>query len=167
MKTISFLSKCVRACNFVQVRVLKKHWLLNFTKTNFTSLSVIEPLKGKECKLLMGLSLLGSKTSVRLKRFIEFVIVASWHWTRTSNLQFVQLNEIIENLQWYLGYFRSKMMWVDIPFLATIPKPLFALRLFYCCVSSVKKYSLGTLKCHDHNNLNTSSANQIAALWAR
>ena len=28
LKTICFLSKRIRACNFVQVRVLKKHWLL-------------------------------------------------------------------------------------------------------------------------------------------
>ena len=35
--------------------------------------------------------------------------------------------------------------------LATIHKPLFALRLFFCCVSSVKKYRIGTSKCHDHD----------------
>ena len=36
---------------------------------------------------------------------------------------------------------------------ATIRKPLLALRLFDCCVSSVKKYRLGTSKCHDHDIL--------------
>ena len=30
---------------------------------------------------------------------------------------------------------------------------LLTLRLFDCCVSSVKKYGLGTSKCHDHNIL--------------
>ena len=38
-------------------------------------------------------------------------------------------------------------------FLATLRKPLLLLRLFDCCVSSVKKYRLGTSKCHDHNFL--------------
>ena len=28
---------------------------------------------------------------------------------------------------------------------------LFTLRLFNCCVSSVKKYRLGISKCHDHD----------------
>ena len=40
---------------------------------------------------------------------------------------------------------------MDLPFLATIRKPLLALLLFDCCVSSVKKYLLGTLKCHDYD----------------
>ena len=44
-------------------------------------------------------------------------------------------------------------MCVDSPFLATISEPLLALRLFDCCVSSVKKYRLGTSKCHDHDIL--------------
>ena len=44
-------------------------------------------------------------------------------------------------------------MWVDSPFLATIREPLFALHLFDCYVSSVKKYRLGTSKCHDHDIL--------------
>ena len=35
----------------------------------------------------------------------------------------------------------------------TIRKPLLALYLIGCCVSSVKKYRLGTLKCHDHDIL--------------
>ena len=35
--------------------------------------------------------------------------------------------------------------------LPTIHKPLFSLRLFDCCVSSFKKYRLGTSRCHDHN----------------
>ena len=43
-------------------------------------------------------------------------------------------------------------MRVDSPFL-TIREPLLALRLFDCCVSSVKKYRIGTLKCHDHDIL--------------
>ena len=42
-------------------------------------------------------------------------------------------------------------MCVDSLFHATIRKPLFTLRLFDCCVPSVKKYRLGTSKCHDHN----------------
>ena len=32
-----------------------------------------------------------------------------------------------------------------------IRKPLLTLCLFDCCVSSVKKYCLGALKCHDHD----------------
>ena len=40
---------------------------------------------------------------------------------------------------------------MDSPFLTTIREPLLELRLFDCCVSSVKKYRLGTSKCHDHN----------------
>ena len=42
---------------------------------------------------------------------------------------------------------------MDSPFLATIREPLLALRLFDCCISSVKKYRLGTSKCHDHDIL--------------
>ena len=42
-------------------------------------------------------------------------------------------------------------MRVDSPFLTTISEPLLALRLFVCCVSSVKKYPLGTSRCHDHD----------------
>ena len=38
---------------------------------------------------------------------------------------------------------------VDSPFLTTIRKPLLTLRLLECCVSGVKKYRLGTSKCHD------------------
>ena len=38
-------------------------------------------------------------------------------------------------------------------FLATIHKPFIALCLFDFCVSSVKEYRLGTLKCHDHDIL--------------
>ena len=41
-------------------------------------------------------------------------------------------------------------MLVDSPFLATIRKPLLALRLFDCCIPSVKKHCLSTSKCHDH-----------------
>ena len=44
-------------------------------------------------------------------------------------------------------------MLVDSRFLATIGKPLLALRLNDCCISSVKKYRLGTSKCHDHDIL--------------
>ena len=40
---------------------------------------------------------------------------------------------------------------MDSLFLATIRKPLLALRVFDFCVSSVKKYRLGTSKCHDHD----------------
>ena len=40
---------------------------------------------------------------------------------------------------------------MESPFLATIRKPLFTLHLFDCCISSVKKYRLGTSKCHDHD----------------
>ena len=39
---------------------------------------------------------------------------------------------------------------MESPFFAAIRKPLFALCLFGCCVSSVEKYRLGTSKCHDH-----------------
>ena len=42
-------------------------------------------------------------------------------------------------------------MCVDSQFLTTIRKSLLMLRLFDCCVSSVKKYRLGTWKCHDHD----------------
>ena len=42
-------------------------------------------------------------------------------------------------------------MRVESLFLATIRKPLFTLRLFDYCLPSVKKYRLGTLKCHDHD----------------
>ena len=35
LKTIYFLSKCIRACNFVQVGVLKNIDFSNFTQTNF------------------------------------------------------------------------------------------------------------------------------------
>ena len=41
----------------------------------------------------------------------------------------------------------------DSPFLTTMRKPMLTLRLFDCCVSSVKKYRLGTSKCHDHDIL--------------
>ena len=42
-------------------------------------------------------------------------------------------------------------MRVEPLFLATMRKPLFTLRLFDCCVPSVKKYRLGTSKCHVHD----------------
>ena len=43
-------------------------------------------------------------------------------------------------------------MRVDSPFLATIREPLLALRPIVA-LSSVKKYRLGTSKCHDHDFL--------------
>ena len=49
--------------------------------------------------------------------------------------------------------FVQRGTWAYTPFLATIRKPLFALRFFDCCVSNVKKYHLGTSKCHDHDIL--------------
>ena len=55
----------------------------------------------------------------------------------------------------------ERCMLMDLPLLLTIRKPLFALHIFDCCKSSVKKYRLGTWKCHD--DMNTSPANQIAA----
>ena len=47
--------------------------------------------------------------------------------------------------------FVQRCMRVDSLFIATMHKSLLALRLFYCCVSSVEKFYLGTVKCHDYD----------------
>ena len=48
--------KWICACNFIQVRVLKKHWLLNFTKTNlYILLCDRVPLKDKYLNFEVGL----------------------------------------------------------------------------------------------------------------
>ena len=50
-----------------------------------------------------------------------------------------------------LTMFKDEYEYIYLPFPTTVHKPLFTLRLLDCCVSSVKKYLLGTSKCHDHD----------------
>ena len=52
----------------------------------------------------------------------------------------------------------------ECEFLATIRKPLLALRLLDCCVSSVKKYRLGTSKCNDHDIFTFNSQSDCSIL---
>ena len=65
------------------------------------------------------------------------------------NFKFVETNKFIRNHTDDL----QRWMWMDSLFLATIHKPLFTYRLFDCCLSSIKKYRLGTSKCRDHDIL--------------
>ena len=109
---------------------------------------------------LLGLARVEDECKTQ-KRFIEFVIIPSWHWTRTRTYFLLPLYfKVCRNKQMYQKTCYEintetveRWMWVNSLFLAPIRKPLFTLHLFDCCVSSVNKYRLGTSKCHDHDIL--------------